>query len=284
VLRRYLDQSRFSLSEARVLYEINNREAPTASELARDLGLDAGYLSRILRLFEREGLLARVRSTADSRQSHLHATALGRATFAPLNEQSRREVGALLAALDERGQRDVVQAMELIERLLAAPAEAERPQTVRTHQPGDLGWVVGAHGRLYAEEFGWDQSFEGMVAEIVAKFQANFDPQRERCWIAELGADRVGSVTLVRQTDEIAKLRLLIVDPAGRGRGVGRRLVAECLAFARACGYRRVVLWTNSILLAARKIYVDEGFVLTASEPHRSFGQDLVGETWELAL
>ncbi|HKY94946.1 MAG TPA: MarR family winged helix-turn-helix transcriptional regulator [Kiloniellales bacterium] len=284
VLTRYLNQSRFSLSEARVLYELNNREAPTASDLARDLGLDAGYLSRILSRFEREGFVRRTRSAADSRQSHLHVTAMGRATFAPLNEQSRREVGALLAPLDEHRQREVVQAMERIERLLAAPAEAEKPLTIRTHRPGDLGWVVSAHGRLYAEEFGWDQSFEGLVAEIVAKFQANLDPARERCWIAELGADRVGSVFLVRQTDEVAKLRLLIVEPAGRGRGVGRRLVAECLAFARACGYRRVVLWTNSVLLAARKIYIDEGFVLTASEPHRSFGQDLIGETWELAL
>jgi len=284
VLTRYLDQSRFSLSEARVLYEINNREAPTASELARDLGLDAGYLSRILRRFERDGLLTRSRSPDDSRQSHLHVTALGRATFAPLNEQSRHEVGDLLARLDEAAQQEVVEAMERIQRLLQAQGEAAKPLTVRTHRPGDLGWVVGAHGRLYAEEYGWDQSFEGMVAEIVAKFQASFDPARERFWIAELGADRVGSVCLVRQSDEVAKLRLLIVDPIGRGRGVGRRLVAECIAFARACGYRRIVLWTNSILLAARQIYVDEGFVLTASEPHRSFGVDLVGETWELAL
>lgn len=284
VLTRYLDQSRFSLSEARVLYEINNREAPTARELARDLGLDTGYLSRILARFEREGFLTKVRSAEDSRQVHLHVTAMGRATFAPLNEQSRREVGALLSQLDDAGQRAVVHAMERIERLLAAPSEPPKPLTIRTHRPGDLGWIVGAHGRLYAEEFGWDQSFEGMVAEIVAKFQANFDPTRERCWMAELGADRVGSVTLVRQDDEVAKLRLLIVDPIGRGRGVGRRLVAECLAFARACGYRRMVLWTNSILLAARQIYVDEGFVMTASEAHHSFGVDLVGETWELAL
>ena len=284
VLTRYLNQTRFSLSEARVLYEINNREAPTASDLARDLGLDPGYLSRIVARFERDGLLRRVRSESDSRQSHLHVTEAGRITFAPLNDRSRREIGELLADLDDAQQREVVGAMARIEQLLTAPDEAPKPLTIRTHRPGDLGWIVSAHGRLYAEEYGWDVSFEGMVAEIVAKFQANFDPARERCWMAELGVDRVGSVTLVRQSDEVAKLRLLIVDPAGRGRGVGRRLVAECLAFARACGYRRVVLWTNSILLAARKIYIDEGFVMTASEAHHSFGVDLVGETWELDL
>lgn len=284
VLTSYLGQNRFSLSEARVLYELNNRDAPTATALARDLGLDPGYLSRILRRFERDGLVRRERSAADGRQSHLHVTPEGRAAFAPLNERSRVEVGEMLSRLDEASQAEVVQAMARLETLLEARSEEPKPLFVRTHRPGDLGWVVSAHGRLYAEEFGWDQSFEGMVAEIVAKFQANFDPARERCWIAELGADRVGSVFLVRQSDEVAKLRLLIVDPAGRGRGVGRRLVGECINFARACGYRRLVLWTNSILLAARKIYEDYGFVLTASEPHHSFGQDLVGETWELAL
>jgi len=284
VLTSYLGQSRFSLSETRVLYELNNRVAPTATELSQDLGLDPGYLSRILRRFAHEGLLRRERSTADGRQSHLYVTEAGRAAFAPLNERSRREVGEMLAGLDEAGQGEAVGAMARLEALLGAAPEQPKPLTIRTHRPGDLGWVVSAHGRLYAEEYGWDQSFEGLVAEIVAKFQASFDPACERCWIAELGADRVGSVFLVRQSQEVAKLRLLIVEPAGRGRGVGKRLVGECIAFARACGYRRLVLWTNSILLAARKIYEDYGFALTASEPHRSFGQDLVGETWELAL
>jgi DNA-binding MarR family transcriptional regulator/ribosomal protein S18 acetylase RimI-like enzyme len=284
VLTSYLGQSRFSLSEARVLYELNNREAPTATALAQDLGLDPGYLSRILRRFERDGLVTRERSAVDGRRSHLHVTPAGRAVFAPLNERSRVEVGEMLAGLDEAGQAEVVAAMTRLEALLGAAAEQPKPLTIRTHRPGDLGWVVSAHGRLYAEEYGWDQSFEALVAEIVAKFQASFDPSRERCWIAELGADRVGSVFLVRQSDEVAKLRLLIVDSLARGRGVGKRLVGECLAFARACGYRRVVLWTNSILLPARRIYEDYGFTLTASESHRSFGQDLIGETWELAL
>jgi DNA-binding MarR family transcriptional regulator/N-acetylglutamate synthase-like GNAT family acetyltransferase len=284
VLTSYLGQSRFSLSEARVLYELNNREAPTATALAQDLGLDPGYLSRILRRFERDGLVTRERSAVDGRRSHLHVTQAGRAAFAPLNERSRVEVGEMLAGLDEAGQAEVVATMTRLEALLGAAAEQPKPLTIRTHRPGDLGWVVSAHGRLYAEEYGWDQSFEALVAEIVAKFQASFDSSRERCWIAELGADRVGSVFLVRQSDEVAKLRLLIVDSLVRGRGVGKRLVGECLAFARACGYRRVVLWTNSILLPARRIYEDYGFTLTASEPHRSFGQDLIGETWELAL
>ncbi len=284
VLTRYLQQTRFSLSDARVLYELNNRAAPTAAALSQDLALDPGYLSRILRRFERDGLLRRERSASDGRQMHLHVTERGRAAFAPLNARSAVEVSALLAPLDEPAQARLTAAMATIETLLAAPEEEPPPLRLRPHRPGDLGWVVSAHGRLYAEEYGWDGSFEGMVAEIVAGFVANFDPAREHCWIAEIGADTVGSVFLVRQSDEVAKLRLLIVDPAGRGRGVGRRLVGECIDFARACGYRRLVLWTNSILLAARALYVDYGFQLTASEAHHSFGVDLVGETWELAL
>lgn len=284
VLDRYLQQSRYSLSETRVIYELNNRAAPTASDLVRDLGLDAGYLSRILRRFERDGLLRRERSAADGRQVHLHPTPSCRRLFAGLNEQSKREVGRLLAGLDAPAQARLTAAMATIEELLAAPAEAPPPLTLRPHRPGDIGWVVSAHGRIYAEEYGWDISFEALVAEIAGRFLAGHDPARERCWIAELGIERVGAVFLVRQSAEVAKLRLLIVDPAARGRGVGRRLVETCVATARDLGYRRLVLWTNSILLPARKIYQDLGFALTASEPHHSFGVDLVGETWELAL
>lgn len=284
VLNRYLEQSRFSLSETRVIYELNNREAPTASDLARDLGLDPGHLSRILRRFERSGLVARERSESDGRQVHLYPTEACRTLFAGLNEQSKREVGGMLAQLDEAQQRRLTAAMETVETLLEAAAEPAPPLTLRPHRPGDIGWVISAHGRLYAEEYGWDITFEAMVAEIAGRFLTDFDPQRERCWIAELGVERVGAVFLVKQSDEVAKLRMLIVDPAARGHGVGRRLVEECVAFARACGYRRMVLWTNSILLPARKIYQDLGFRLTASEPHRSFGVELVGETWELEL
>lgn len=284
VLNRYLQQTRFSLSETRVIYELNNREAPTASDLVRDLGFDAGYLSRILRRFERDGLLRRERSESDGRQVHLYPTEACRRLFADLNAQSKREVGGLLSRLSDAEQRRLTEAMATVERLLGAETEPQVPLALRPHRPGDIGWVISAHGRLYAEEYGWDNTFEALAAEIAGRFLKEFDPACERCWIAELGAERVGAVFLVKQSDAVAKLRMLIVDPAARGRGLGRRLVEECLAFARQCGYRRMVLWTNSILLPARRIYEDLGFRLTASEPHHSFGVDLVGETWEIDL
>jgi DNA-binding MarR family transcriptional regulator/GNAT superfamily N-acetyltransferase len=284
VLNEGLLQSPFSLTEARVLYELAHRAQPTAAELCRDLGLDAGYLSRILRSFQKGGLLKRTRSRADGRQSLLSLTRKGQEAFAPLDARSQAEVGALLTALPESGQRTLVDAMATIERLLGTPAARDSPYRLRAPASGDMGWVVARHGALYAQEYGFDARFEALVAEIVAKFVQHFDAQRERCWIAARDGENVGSVFVVKRSATVAKLRLLLVEPSARGLGIGGRLVDECLGFARQAGYRKMVLWTQSNLDAARKIYESRGFVLTQEEPHRSFGQDLVGETWELRL
>jgi len=276
--------SDFSLAEVRVLYELAHRTtAPTASELGKDLGLDAGYLSRLLRGFERRGLIARTRSDSDGRRSHLALTAGGRAAFAPLGARSHTETAALLSALSESDQERIVEAMETIETVLGGP-QAPPPFTLRPHRPGDMGWVVQQHGALYAQEYGWDERFEALVAGITAKFIEHYDPARERCWIAEKDGEPVGSVFLVKRSKTVAQLRLLSVSPKARGLGLGARLVAECEQFARAAGYRKIVLWTNSVLTAARRIYEAAGYTLVSSERHRSFGHDLVGETWEKAL
>jgi DNA-binding MarR family transcriptional regulator/N-acetylglutamate synthase-like GNAT family acetyltransferase len=285
VLDQRLLKSPFSLSEARVLYELANRKYPSAKEIGAELGLDPGYLSRIVQKFDEDGLIARKPVLADRRQYQLSLTAKGRQAFARLDRSSHDDVADMLAMLPQTDRQRLIGAMAAIERLLGAsggvsPATA----TLREPRPGDMGWVVQSHGALYASEYGWDSSFEALVAEIVAKFLGSFDASRERCWIAERDGAQVGSVFLVRHSDEIAKLRLLLVDPAGRGQGLGRQLVEECIAFARACGYRKITLWTQSILLAARKIYQDAGFAQVASEPHRSFGQSLIGETWEMKL
>jgi DNA-binding MarR family transcriptional regulator/GNAT superfamily N-acetyltransferase len=284
VLREGLHESPFSLAEARVLYELAHRPPLTASALAKDLALDAGYLSRILRRFEARGLVERARSEVDGRQSFVALTEAGRTAFAPLDRGSRKEIGALLETLTEPEQRRLVAAARTIEALLGADPAREGPYLLRPHRPGDMGWVVHRHGVLYAEEYGWDESFEALVAEVAAEFVKGFDPKRERCWIAEKDGAIVGSAFLVRKSDEVAKLRLLYVEPGARGLGLGRRLVEECVRFARSAGYRRITLWTNSVLVAARHIYEGAGFALVASEPHRSFGHDLVGETWERDL
>jgi DNA-binding MarR family transcriptional regulator/GNAT superfamily N-acetyltransferase len=284
VLREGLHESPFSLTQSRVLYELAHRPPLTASALARDLTLDAGYLSRILRGFEAQGLVERTQSEADGRQSFIVLTEAGRAAFAPLDRGSRDEIGGLLATLTEPAQRRLVAAMETIGELLGEAPARQEPYRLRPHQPGDMGWIVHRHGVLYAEEYGWDESFEALVAEVAAAFIKSFDPRRERCWIAEKDGEIVGSVFLVRKSDEVAKLRLLYVEPSARGLGLGRRLVDECIRFARGAGYRRMTLWTNSILVAARRIYETTGFDLIASERHHSFGHDLVGETWERDL
>lgn len=284
VLKEGLLDSSFSLTEARVLYELANREGPTATELGHDLGLDAGYLSRILKRFEDDGLLEKTRSNSDGRQSHLSITEKGREAFAPLDRRSRDENAALLDTLSEPDQRRLVEAMGTIETLLGWRPEPKAPYMLRPHRPGDMGWIIHRHGALYAQEYGWDETFEALVAEIAANFIKDFDPRKERCWIAEKDAEIVGSVLLVRQSDEVAKLRLLYVEPKARGLGIGRRFVEECIAFARSAGYRRITLWTNDVLHAARSIYTRAGFKLVAAEPHRSFGHDLVGENWELEL
>jgi DNA-binding MarR family transcriptional regulator/GNAT superfamily N-acetyltransferase len=284
VLQEELLSSPFSLTEARVLYELAHRAQPTASELARELGLDAGYLSRILGSFERRGLIGRQPSKVDARQSLLSLTGAGREAFAPLDERSRTEIGAMLQPLPASAQARLIEAMRTIESLLGAPTEPSAPYLLRTHQPGDVGWIMHRHGVLYAEEYGFDESFEALVAKVAAEFVESFEPKRERCWIAEREGEIVGSVLLVRASDEVAKLRLLLVEPAARGLGIGARLVEECERFARRAGYRRITLWTNSILHAARHIYEKAGYRLIREEPHHSFGQDLVGETWELEL
>jgi DNA-binding MarR family transcriptional regulator/GNAT superfamily N-acetyltransferase len=282
VLQEGLLRSRFTLAEARVLYELAQRDDLTTTELGRELGLDLGYLSRILQRFERDGLLAREPSPADRRQIRLSLTEAGRAAFAPLDARSREEVGALLARLPEPAQVSLVTAMHRIETLLGASQPA--PWLLRQHRPGDIGWVVARHGALYAEEYGFDARFEALVARVAGEFLAQHDPQRERCWIAERDGVNVGSVFLVRRSDAEAKLRLLLVEPAARGLGIGRRLTAECIAFAREAGYRRVTLWTNEVLSSARSIYQQAGFRLVASAPHCDFGPPMVGEDWELDL
>lgn len=284
VLREGLHESPFSLTQARVLYELAHRPPLTASALAKDLALDPGYLSRILRGFEAKGLVERTQSETDGRQSFIALTAAGRTAFAPLDRGSRDEIGALLASLGEAEQRRLVAAMQTIGDLLGEGSAPREPYLLRPHRPGDMGWVVHRHAVLYAEEYGWDESFEALVAEVAAEFIKNFDPKRERCWIAEKDGEIVGSVFLVGKSDDVAKLRLLYVEPGARGLGLGRRLVNECIRFARSVGYRRITLWTNSVLVAARRIYETTGFELVASEPHHSFGHDLVGETWERDL
>jgi DNA-binding MarR family transcriptional regulator/GNAT superfamily N-acetyltransferase len=283
VLDQQLLKSPFSLSEARVLYELANRESPSAKAIGAELGLDPGYLSRIVHKFEQDGLITRKPSAADRRRHQLILTAKGRQSYSKLDRRSHAEVGGMLAKLPEANRQRLTAAMATIKRLLE-PSSGPASAVLREPRPGDMGWVVQSHGALYASEYGWDASFEALVAEIAAKFLRSFDASRERCWIAEQDGDQVGSVFLVRESDEMAKLRLLLVEPAGRGHGLGRRLVEETIAFARACGYRKITLWTQSILVSARKIYQGAGFVMVKAEPHRSFGQDLIGETWELKL
>jgi len=277
-------KSQFSLSQVRVLYELAHRERPTATELGRELGLDPGYLSRILRLFERRGFLKRTPSKADGRQSHLFLTARGQAAFAPLNTRSREEIGSMLRALRARDQIGLVDSMRAIEGVLGAQPEKKVPYLLRPHRPGDMGWVVSRHGALYAQEYGWDETFEALVAGIVKKFIEHYDPRKERCWIAEKDGEPVGSVFMVKQSATVAKLRLMLVEPKARGLGIGARLVDECVRFAGQTGYGKITLWTNSVLRAARRIYKEAGFRLIRQERHRSFGHDLVGETWDLKL
>jgi DNA-binding MarR family transcriptional regulator/GNAT superfamily N-acetyltransferase len=256
----------------------------TATQLGQELGLDGGYLSRILRRFEKAGLIEKRRSESDGRQSLLRLTEPGQEAFAALNSRSRHEIGALLGELSHEDQYRLVSAMHTIEILLDADPEQRTPYLLRPHQPGDMGWVVHRHGVLYAEEYGWDESFEALVARIVAEFLDRFDPKAERCWIAEADGEIVGSVFLVRKSKRVAKLRLLLVEPRARGLGIGTRLVDECLRFARRVGYRKITLWTNSVLTEARPLYERAGFQLVDEAPHHSFGQDLIGQTWELEL
>ena len=292
VLREGLLNSRFTLTESRLLWEFAHRDAVTATELSRQLDLDAGYLSRLLRGFKERGLIKSLRSKNDARHWHLSLSATGRRAFAPLNARSQAEVGAQLAGLTEAEQQQMLQSMAGLKRLMGEAPRQKAPCLLRPHRPGDMGWVVSRHGALYADEYAWDMRFEAMVARIAADFIDRFDTRREACWIAERDAANIGCVFLVQARDEatqaalegVAQLRLLLVEPAARGLGLGARLVDECERFARQAGYRRITLWTNSMLRAARGIYQKAGYQLVKSEAHQSFGHDLVGEVWELAL
>ena len=291
VLHENLAATRFSLTESRLLWELAHRERTTGAELARDLDLDPGYLSRLLRAFKEQQLIRGERAADDARHLHLRITPAGRRAFAPLDRQSAADVERLLAGLGESEQLRLLAAMTEIEALLGERRGAA-PWLLRAPRPGDIGWVVERHGRVYGDEYGWDLRFESLVARIAADFVDRLDPAREACWIAERDGSTVGCVFLVQArddpsgapTDGTAQLRLLLVEPAARGLGIGARLVDECTRFARRSGYRRIVLWTNSVLVAARAIYARAGYRLLASEPHESFGKQLVGETWELAL
>jgi DNA-binding MarR family transcriptional regulator/N-acetylglutamate synthase-like GNAT family acetyltransferase len=285
VLQKGLLESPYSLTEVRLLYELAHRRGVTATELSHELGLDAGYLSRILNKFDKRGWISRQPVSADRRQTLLALSAKGSATLRPLEERSNQQVQQMLARISCDARQQLVHAMQHIEQILAPVSDATEPYLLRAHQPGDVGWIVYRHGVLYAEEYHYDQRFEAQVAEIMARFIEDFDARRDRCWIAEKGGERVGSVLLVHQSTAVAKLRVLLVEPSARGLGIGRRLVHECVRFARQVGYKKVVLWTQSELKGARKIYEQAGFQLIQEEPHRSWGrEDLVAEIWELNL
>lgn len=282
----YLD-SGFSLTEVRVIYEIANRDGLTITDLARDLILDNGYLSRLVRGLKDRQLITSVVSQADGRQQILALTAEGAELYTSLANRSQSEMMQLISGLEEQDQRSLMAALQSASTLLARASGRPVPTpvvTLRSHRPGDMGWVIAAHGRIYATEFGWDHTFEAMVADIAAAFLRDFDPEWEHCWMAEIDGVPVGSVTVVRKSPEEAQLRLLIIDPSARGLRLGERMVEECIRFATAKGYGKLVLWTNDSLHAARRIYQKAGFRLVEEEPHHSFGVDLVGQNWELGL
>jgi DNA-binding MarR family transcriptional regulator/GNAT superfamily N-acetyltransferase len=275
----------YSLAQARILYELGHGQNLTAAWLCRELNLSAGYLSRILEGFNNQGMVEKIRSEADGRQRILHLTAQAKEAFALLDWRSRDEVAGMLAGLSGEDQKRLLKAMQIIEDILGE--EKNKPPEsfiLRDPEPGDMGWVTYRHGVIYAQEYGWDATFEALVAQIVSDFIKNYNPTREHCWIAEMDGEIVGSVFLVQSSPETAKLRLLLVEAKARGLGLGTRLVEECIRFARRSGYKKLTLWTNSVLVAARHIYQQTGFKIVDQEAHHSFGKDLVSETWELDL
>jgi DNA-binding MarR family transcriptional regulator/GNAT superfamily N-acetyltransferase len=284
LLREGIVGSPFTLGEGRVIYELAHHEETTATHLGDELGIDAGYMSRIVRSLHERGVVERRTSPADGRQYLLSLTAEGEGAFAELNAASHAEIQGMLDLLPEPEQSRLVDAMQTIEGILGAQPEHRVPYILRPHRSGDMGWVVQRQAVLYNQEYGWDETCEALFAEIVAKFIRDFDPKRERCWIAEREGENVGAVFLVKHPERegVAKLRVLHVEPGARGLGIGRRMVQECTRFARQTGYHTITLWTNSVLHAARRIYEREGYRLIHEEPHHSFGHDLVGQTWEL--
>jgi DNA-binding MarR family transcriptional regulator/GNAT superfamily N-acetyltransferase len=285
VLARGFLDSPYSLTQVRVLYEIAHRPGVSAVELAGELGVDRGYLSRILKGFEARRLLQRSAASDDARRQHLKLTAAGQGVFRPLERRSQEEVRRLLAGLDAPGREDVLGAMRTLQQVLGSKGEPPAGEiTLRSHRPGDMGWVIERHGALYAQEFGWNEAFEALVARVAADFIDKLDAARERCWIAERDGRRLGCIFLVAGEGRTAKLRLLLVEPAARGTGLGTRLIAECVQFAQARGYGRILLWTHQNLRAARRLYERAGFARTHEEPSHNFGAALISETWELRL
>ena len=267
-----------------MLYELARRDKATATEVAAALGLDHGYLSRILRRFSERGLVVKTSSPNDRRQSLLSLTTKGRMAFAPIDQRSQDDVADLLGKLSACDQDRVVAAMRTIESVLGDTPPPDVPYILRPPRPGDMGWIVSRHGMVYGGEYGWDDRLEALTAEIVAAFVRNYDPRRERCWIAERDGENAGSIFIVKDSEEVARLRLLLVEPKARGLGIGAWLVEEAVRFSRDAGYRKVTLWTHSVLTAARRIYEQAGFKLVDTNKHNEFGQELVGETWDLDL
>jgi DNA-binding MarR family transcriptional regulator/GNAT superfamily N-acetyltransferase len=289
VLRKTFLDSPYSLGEARVLHEIASTPAPTASDIARSLDLDPGYLSRVLRNFEKRGLIRKRISAKDGRQSHLSLTRRGRKSYIPLNARSQRDTGAMLGKLAPPDQERLIAAMATIESLLGGtdrePAQnpvPQRPYVLRAPRPGDFGWIVRRNAELYAQDYGWREPFEGVCAQIVADFINKYDAERERCWIAEIDGENAGAVMLANDGDGVARVRLLLVEPKARGLGIGARLVDEAVRFARNAGYCKMTLWTHSVLTAARHIYQKAGFKLMRSEGHQDWGQPVISEHWDL--
>jgi DNA-binding MarR family transcriptional regulator/GNAT superfamily N-acetyltransferase len=284
LLKPGLLKTRFPLTQARIIFELAQRDDLTASALTRTLDIDAGYLSRILSAFEKDGLIQKSPSKSDNRHRLLKLTAKGRKAFSVLNERSNRKNTALLQSLSPEDQQRLLQAMSTLEGLLGAQAKPAGPYLLRPHRPGDIGWIIHRHGVLYAEEYGFDETFEALVADILARFIQHHDPKREYLWIAEQDGERVGSILIVDAGEEVAQLRILLVEPKARGRGIGKRLIEECVDFSKRAGYKKIKLWTQSILVAARHLYEKAGFTLVEEKPHRSFGRDLVAQIWELPL
>lgn len=284
-LNEGLLDSPLTLTQVRVLWELAQAPETSAAQLGRRLELDPSYLSRILADFTERGWLLRRPSSEDARKQALVLTPAGREAFEPLNQASSRQLARWLEPLPQAKQDRLTAAMSTVMALLEGKLESERPLIVlRSHRAGDMGWVIERQARLYADEYGWNQEFEALVAEICARFLRRFKPGREGCWIAEADGARVGSITVVEKSPTVAQLRMLFVEPEARGMGIGGKLVEECLAFARRVGYRKMILWTNDCLHSARKIYEAAGFRLTKSEAHHSFGHDLVGQFWERRL
>ena len=277
-------KTRFPLTQARILYELAQHKHSTAGDIISELNIDPGYLSRILTGFEKDGLIRKLRSKADSRQRILKLTALGKKSFAVLNERSSKEAQTLLLSLSEENRHRLLSAMEVIENILENQPQKTMSYLLRSHEPGDIGWIIHRHGVVYSQEYGFDETFEALVAEILVQFIHQHDPKRERVWIAEQDGERVGSVMIVDAGEQAAQLRLLFVEPEARGKGIGKRLIDECIHFSRRLQYQKIKLWTQSNLLAARRLYAKAGFELVEESPHKSFGHDLVAEIWELQL